>query len=145
MKKAALAVAVLSALATNARATTTKGPIPFSGTVSSSCLSEPVAFSGVGSFVSTTQQNSDKTFTASFTFHFAARGIGLLTGSPYTVTVIEGNTLTVRAFAGVSSSFLQTFGVQGKGGHMLLHITGHLTINNNGTITVNFNNFTTKC
>jgi hypothetical protein len=145
MKKACLALALLLALALNARATTGTGTVPINGTVSSSCLSEPVAVSGIGTFVFTTQQNSDGTFTGSFNFHFQAQGIGLNSGSPYSVVLTEGNTLTLRAFAGIATEFIETFAVNGSGGHSLMHSVVDLTINHDGTVTVSFVKSTTQC
>jgi hypothetical protein len=145
MKKACFAPALFLALALNARATTGTGTVPISGTIINSCLSEPVAFSGTGTFVFTTQHNSDGTFTGSFNFHFQAQGVGLDSGRSYSVVITEGNTLTLRAFAGIASEFIETFAVSGSGGHLLLHFIGHITINNDGTVTVEFGNWTTQC
>jgi hypothetical protein len=82
MKKRCLAITVLLALALNARAAATTGTIPLSGTAYSSCLSEPVAFSGLGRYIVTLLESGSLGFRAfagsasTFIETFAVSGSG---------------------------------------------------------------------
>jgi hypothetical protein len=146
MKKACFALALFLVLAPNARATTGTGSIPLAGTAFSSCLSEPVSFSGLGHFTFVSTQNADGTFSVLVNaISFSVQGIGVNTGGQYQVTLLFNNNLEFRAGPSFAFSFIETFAVNGSGGHVLLHITMHATVNNNGTVTVSFDNFTTQC
>jgi hypothetical protein len=146
MKKTCLALTLLLALALKAQATAGTGTIPLSGTAYSSCLSEPVAFSGLGHYTYVSTRNADGTFSVTVdAISFSVQGTGVNTGGQYQVTLLFNENLEFRAGPNYAFSFIETFAVSGKGGNALLHFTGHATVNNDGAVVVEFGDSTTQC